>query len=149
MKPNTIVYLACILISSCTNSKQQGIRSGLLDSISAKADISFSQIKWHTLIDDSYFTSKSTFSGDTLYYPNSDNPIAVISYNDNLVCTKKILLIYDKMTLKNTAWLLIASDCDEDYSTDYSRLSYKIFNNKQLFTREVQQIKVKGNFFCL
>ncbi|MBS1521727.1 MAG: hypothetical protein JST50_12070 [Bacteroidetes bacterium] len=118
--------------------------STFLDSIFNQANLSFAQIKHHTLIDNVYFTTKSTFTGDTIYYRNSNYPIVILKYNDGLVCSKKILLVYDKKTMKNTAELLVETDCDEDYSTDFSRLSYKIFNNNQFYTREVRHIRNNG-----
>ena len=159
---NIKIIIAILSVStiaySCTNSakkNQQNIadstasslrthNSTFFDSVYNQADLSFTQVKHHTLIDNTYFTSKSTFTGDTIYYRNSDYPMIILKYDDHLVCSKKILLVYNKRTLKNTDWLLVATGCDEDYSTDFSRLSYMVFNNKQFYTREVKHLRNEG-----
>lgn len=46
--------------------------------------------------------------------------------------------------MKNTAALLVETDCDEDYSTDFSRLYYKVFNKNLFYIREVMHIRNKG-----
>ena len=118
--------------------------STFFDSVFNQVDLSFTQVRHRTLINGTYFTSRSTFTGDIIYYRNSNYPIVILKYNDGLVCTKKILLVYDKKLMKNTAALLVETDCDEDYSTDFSRLYYKVFNKNLFYIREVMHIRNKG-----
>jgi hypothetical protein len=106
-----------------------------IDSIMSKTDISRAQLKRH-LLDTGYFSNYTHFAGDTVYYPNSDYRIVILSMGYRGVCLEKYLLVYRKNSLKNTACMRVETDCDIDYGIYYSKLDYKIFNNTQFYTRD-------------
>jgi hypothetical protein len=111
-------------------------KATFFDSIMSKMDIPLSQLKRH-LLDPDYFSHYTRFAGDTVYYPNSDYPIIILSMDYHAVCLEKYLLVYKKNSLKNIACLLVETDCDIDYGTDYEKLDYKVFNENQFYTRDV------------
>ncbi|MDR3694865.1 hypothetical protein [Mucilaginibacter sp.] len=102
----------------------------------AKEDIPALQLQRH-LTDTGYFTHYSHFSGDTIYYPDSNYPIVILSMGFEGVCLEKYLLVYKKNSPKNTDCMRVETDCDIDYGTNYNKLDYKVFNQTQFFTRDV------------
>ena len=110
-------------------------KSTFFDSIMSKMDIPLSQLKRH-LSDPNYFSHYTRFAGDTVYYPNSDYTIIILSMDYQAVCLEKYLLVYKKHHLKNSGCIRVETDCDIDYGTDYSKLDYKVFNKNQFYTRD-------------
>jgi len=145
-----IILLGCILSCSCNDSKKKhndstqvpgstgkvARKATFFDSIMAKQDIPVLQLQRH-LADTGYFTHNSHFSGDTVYYPDSNYPIVILSMDFDGVCLEKYLLVYKKNSPKNTGCMRVETDCDIDYGTNYSKLYYKVFNQTQFFTRDV------------
>ena len=84
------------------------------------------------------------FTGDTIYYPNADYRLVILGANDHSVSSHKYLLVYKRDEIKNTAMLLVETVDDEDYSSNFSQLSFKIFNNYQFYTRDIEYIRDKG-----
>ena len=106
------------------------------DSIMSKMDIPISQLKPH-LSNPDYFSHYTHLAGDTVYYPNSDYPIIILSMDYQGVCLEKYLLVFKKNILKNTDCLRVETDCDIDYGRNYYKLDYKVFNDNQFYTRDV------------
>ena len=149
IKPGFRITVACLIVilgDSCHNNLKANSKhkKTFFDSVAAQLDLSFKQVRRHTDIDSGYFTAKSKFTGDTIYYALSKFPLAIIRNEDGLVCSYKFLLVYNRHTRENTACYLVETDCDEDYGTDFSRLSFKIFNETQFFTREVTYTREQG-----
>jgi len=139
-----MIGLCCSCNYTGNNKRQPPTPSSkFLDSVLAKADISLSFIKNHTLIRE-YFTEKSKFTGDTVYFRDSDHPVVIMEYSDGMVCSKKFLLVYQRNTLKNTACKLVETDCDEDDASNYNRISFGIFNHTYFYTRDVWYIRDEG-----
>ncbi len=148
-------FLLASIIALCAGCAHNGQNAGsqkipaprtFLDSIAAQMAFHFSQIRHNTIIGVGYFEYASddstrrnlSFSGDTIFYPKSAHPLAILNYSDTLgVCSKKLLLVYDKRTLKNTAYQLVEADWDIDYSTDDTQMSYKILNDSLFYVDEV------------
>jgi hypothetical protein len=143
---NSAVCLVMLSGSACHSNQKAHAKHKrtFFDSVAEQMDLSFNQVRRHAKIENGYFTPKSTFSGDTIFYPHSGFPLVIIRNNDGLVCSYKLLLVYNRGAKENTACKLVETDCDEDYSSDYSQLSFKVFNSKQFFTREVDYIRDPG-----
>ena len=101
-----ICCITCILLAAChnaynndqhsvkisyTTSKNTG-KATFLDTIMAKKEIPALQLQQH--IDTGHFFHCSAFSGDTVYYPDSNFPVAGLSMDYDKVCTKIQLLYY-------------------------------------------------------
>jgi len=114
-----------------------------IDSVLRQDTFTTKQIKLH-LIDGSFISRNSHFSGDTVYFANAAYSIVILRDDDHAVCARKYLLVYKMGASKNTSGMQVGSDCDEDSSTDYSRMEFKIFNSKQFYTREVQHLREPG-----
>jgi hypothetical protein len=142
------LYLLCLLAScnSSTNKKKTGISDSdtmhrvshsatFFDSVMDKEEIPLPQLQRH-LLDTGYFSGRSQFRGDTVYYPDSAYPIVVLSMDFHGVCLEKYLLVYKKNSQKNAACIEVETDCDIDYGTNYDKLDYKVFYKNQFYTRE-------------
>jgi hypothetical protein len=149
--------LTCLLACGCINNpekQQEGTADSIvsqkkngkltfLDSVSAQMDIPFAQLKRH-IANTADFYSKWYYKGDTVYYPAGDYSLAIILADDHLVAAHRYLLVCKRNSLKKGASLLVATDDDEDYGTDYSRMEYKIFNPWQFYTREIEHLRKAG-----
>jgi len=142
LKLTQALCLLCILVSCNrqSNKKKTGVpfipqKVTFFDSIMNKEEIPLTQLHSH-LLDTGYFSGRSQFRGDTVYYPNSAYPIVVLSMGFHGVCLEKYLLVYKKNSQKNTACMEVETDCDIDYGTNYDKLDYKLFNQHQFYTRE-------------
>jgi hypothetical protein len=160
MKNNNL-SLALILISllayGCKNKHEKQLATAsdsmasrkktgkltFLDSISEQMDIPFAQLKQH-LAGTNDFYSKWYYKGDTVYYPEADYSLAIVNADDHLVSAHKYLLVCKPNSSKKSASLLVATDDDEDFSTYYSRMEYKIFNPRQFYTREIEHLRKEG-----
>ena len=143
----TIVVFFIILSGPSCHSNHKGDpkrKTTFFDSVASKMSLDFSQMQRHAQINSSYFTAKSKFTGDTIYYPHSAFPLIIVHNDDGQVCSYNFLLVYNGHTKVNTACHLVETDCDEDYSSDFHQLSFKIFNKAQFFTREVAYIRQSG-----
>jgi hypothetical protein len=151
-------FMVIVAGISCKGDHKRHHRSKktFFDSIAAQMPLSFGQVHQHAKIDSAYFTAKSEFTGDTIYYPTADFVLAIIRNDDHSVCSYKFLAVYNTRTKENTACQLVETGCDEDYSTDFTQLSFKIFNKKQFFTRLITyvrnpdkktKVEVKDSFF--
>lgn len=105
------------------------------DSIQNKDYISRKQLYSH-LKDTGLFTGKTNFMGDTVYFPESNYRLVILSMDYDRVCLFKYLLVYKKGNPKNIDNKLLETDCDIDYGTNYTHLEYKIFSRTLFFTRE-------------
>ena len=110
-------------------------KSTFFDSIMSKMDIPLTQLKHH-LSNPDYFSHYTHLAGDTVYYPNSDYPMVILSMDYQGVCLEKYLLVFKKNTLKNTDYLRVETDCDIDYGSDYNKLDYKVFSETLFYTRD-------------
>lgn len=136
------LYLLCILVScnSSTNKKKTDVAgishsATFFDSVMNKEEISLLQLQSH-LLDTGYFTGRSQFRGDTVYYRDSAFRIVIVTMDFHGVCMEKYLLIYKGNSQKNTACMEVETDCDIDYGTNYDKLDYKVFNKTLFYTRE-------------
>jgi len=129
-----------VVFVSCNNSikvnyKKQDLT--FFDSIAAKNNLSIEQVKKHLIIDSSFFTNRSHFVGDTIYYPNSNPKLIILTCDNNRTCLEKYLLVYKVNSVKTASFLMVETDCDIDYGTDYNKLDFAIFNNRQFYTRDI------------
>jgi len=140
-----LLIMILLTYYSCTNKGKSKVtaNSGFLDSVASQSDLSFAQVKKHTSIDTIYYQKNSTFAGDTVYYRDSAHPLVVLLHDDHLVCLKKLLLVFGDGE-KCTDNLLIETDCDIDYSTDSSELSYKILSDTSFITTETLTERNEG-----
>jgi hypothetical protein len=150
-----LLLLLLLGICSCKNGKEQNSngdsdingkplhRSNFLDSVAAQEDLPYAQLKKH-LPNIADFPSDLYYSGESVFFAQSKYPLVILKSDDRKVCTQKYLIVYDPKTMKSTASVMIATDCDEDDSSDFNNLTYKIFNSKQFFTREVDYIRNEG-----
>ncbi len=120
------------LVKGIHNDK---VKLSFFDSVLSKSDLSISQIKQHTIIDTLYINQNTRFVGDTLYKINSNCSVALVkAYGPT--CGYKYLLVFNHFTLKNTAYRLILTDCDEDEGADFSRLRYNTITDTTFYTNE-------------
>jgi hypothetical protein len=142
----SIIYLAGILLCSCNsadkNKHKRVVRKTFFDSVTAKAELSPAQVKWH-LADTNYFPQQSYFEGDTVYRPGSGYRIVLLTWSNHETASKKYLLVYKPNALKCTSMLLVGTIDIEDHGTDYSQSTVQMFNDYQFFTRNVQYIMDK------
>jgi hypothetical protein len=151
LKPVIVIFIITTCFSCNNGQKKQGNNlieksgrdSTFFDSVAAQSELSYAQIKRHVTANRD-FSDKLYFTGDTIYYPNADYRLVILGTSDHSVSSHKYLLVYKRDTAKNSSMLLIGTADDEDYSTDYSQLSFKIFNETQFFTREIVYIRDKG-----
>jgi len=129
--------------SAATNIKAADHKLTFIDSVLRQDTFTTKQIKQH-LRDSRIISRNSHFSGDTVYYAGAACSIVILRDDDHAVCARKYLLVYKMGVSKNISGTQVVSDCDEDSSTDYSRMEFKIFNSKQFYTREVQHLREPG-----
>lgn len=120
------------------------IRHNFMDSVDARDKLSLQQIAANTILDSTYRKVESSFAGDTLYRARNKYPVAIIRYNDGKVCSNKFLLVF-KANGVNADYTEIETDCDEDNSTNYSRLSFKVLTDTSFYTRELFYKKLPGD----
>jgi len=156
-KLSCAIFLICLLAYGCKNKKKtppvttvstaalhkKSDKLTFLDSVSAQMDIPFAQLKQH-LADTNDFPSKWFYKGDTVYYPGADYSLAIVNADDHLVSAHKYLLVCKHNTSENASSLLVATNDDEDFGVDYSRMEYKIFNPQQFYTREIEHLRTEG-----
>ncbi|WP_448699428.1 hypothetical protein ACFGVR_20720 [Mucilaginibacter sp. AW1-3] len=131
-----------------------------LDSVEAQMKLSSKQILRHTIIDSAFLKNAwgdtTAFTGDTVYKISPDRAIVILSYSDHRVCSEKFLLIYNtKNIVKNTAYELIETNCDEDVSASYGVMNYKIVNPNLFYVKDIyierlkkkDKVTVTQNFF--
>lgn len=123
--------------SRVIQSEEEKIKQSILDSILHKLEFSSEQIRRSTIIDSIYLLPNSSFSGDTVYHFNKQYSMALINYNDGSLCLYKFLLIYRSNDLVNTDYKIVETDCDEDYSSNYRKRSFKILNDTSFSINEV------------
>src|SRR5579863_3080339 len=70
-------------------------KEDFLDSVVAKRELYFDQIKAHTNIDSNSYKADAQFAGDTVWYRNSKHPLAIVRYADSLI-DKKLLLVFNR-----------------------------------------------------
>jgi len=155
MKINSLFITALLLLCGCsanntavkndsvTSNVKAVHKSTFTDSVLRQDTFTTKQIKQH-LIDSSFISRNSHFSGDTVYYAGAAYSIVILRDDDHAVCSRKYLLVYKMGVSKNISGLPVGSDCDEDSSTDYFRMEFKIFNSTQFYTREVVHLREPG-----
>jgi hypothetical protein len=104
-----------------------------LDSVQAKMGLPFDQIKQYTNIDTANYKAQADFLGDTVWFPRSKHPLAIVRYSDRGI-DKKLLLVFNKNG-KCTASLMVAMVGDVD-SFDSIVLNYKISGDNSFSTTE-------------
>jgi hypothetical protein len=104
-----------------------------LDSVQAKMELPFDQIKEYTNIDTINYKLHLDFSGDTVWFRNSKHPLAIVRYSDRNI-DKKLLLVFNRGG-KCTASLMVAMDGDVD-SFDSVIRNYKITDDVFFSTTE-------------
>lgn len=139
-----------VLKETDSNSKEKTTveeirKNGVLDSIFLKLDLSASQIRLHTNIDTVFLRPTSSFSGDTVYYVNDKYAVAVIIYDDGLVCLNKFLVVFRIADIVNTDLILGETQCDEDESSDYSRRTFKFINDSSFIVDDVYYERTPGH----
>jgi hypothetical protein len=129
-----------------TTPKQHKVKGSwtFFDSVAAKMDLTLTQVRQHTILDTFYTNSLADttkirkFMGDTIYFAHAKFPLIILKYDDGHgVDTKTFLLVYDSITSKNTANMLVGDDGDVDYSTDDIQKNFKIISKKLFYTEEV------------
>ena len=156
MKINLLFITALISLCGCsannakvkndspaTNIKAADHKLTFIDSVLRQDTFTTKQIKQH-LIDSSFISRNSHFSGDTVYYAGTAYSIVILRDDDRAVCSRKYLLVYRMGASKNISGMQVVSDCDEDSGANYFRMEFKIFNNKQFYTREVAHLREPG-----
>jgi hypothetical protein len=133
------------------NVAKRKLPATFFDSVMAKMYLNFGQIKKHTLIDASYFEHASkdstknhmlSFEGDTIYYPASKHPLVILHYSDTLgVGSQRLLLVFDRQTLRNTDYHLVETDSDIDYSTDDIQHQFKVISNTSFYVDEIYTLR--------
>ncbi|MGZ3944224.1 MAG: hypothetical protein ACXVJB_04735 [Mucilaginibacter sp.] len=119
--------------SPSATKKNNGKPKDFLDSVLAKTDLPFDQIKQYTNIDTVNYKEHIDFSGDTIWFRSSKHPLAVVSYRDGHI-DKKLLLVFNK-TGKCTASLMVGMNGDVD-SFDSVVRNYKVIDNSNFSTTE-------------
>ncbi|NIG55079.1 hypothetical protein [Chitinophaga sp. Cy-1792] len=113
---DTVLYPAC---------------NNLWDSINNGIPLDTSQLIQMGL--DNYTIRQGHSAGNRYYSLNDSLRVIILIYNDELVCSKRILVTYNTKANKGIEQLEVFSDCDQDDSTAYGRLEYK-FENDSLLT---------------
>jgi hypothetical protein len=134
-----LFFIAIVCCLGCKHQAKPNSAKTFFDSVSAKMELSTQQILSRTLMDkgltkvqDSFNPDrKPTFSGDTIYYADSKQPIVIIDYSDNLVSTQKYLLVYHGQ--KNVACKQVNLSIDVDYSTDDTQYDYTMVGNNSFY----------------
>ena len=112
--------------------------SPFLDSVARQDELTIDQIKTHTGIDSVYYTdyhAESVFTGDSVFKLQNGLTVAIIKYDDRRNCIYRFLLVFDA-TANNTSNMVVVRDCDQDESSDYTTLDYKITGNAGFETTE-------------
>jgi len=113
--------------------KNRGHQKDFLDSVQAKMDLPFDQIKEYTNIDTVNYKEHVDFSGDTIWFRSSKHPLAIVRYSDRSI-NKKLLLVFNQRG-KCTATLMVGMNGDVD-SFDSVIRNYKIIDNSNFSTTE-------------
>ncbi|HZX57090.1 MAG TPA: hypothetical protein VFE54_00125 [Mucilaginibacter sp.] len=111
-------------------------QKSFLDSVADQDSLGTAQIKRYTPLANIYpFNGKLAFKGDTVWYRNRQYPLVIIDVSDEAVCSWKHLMVFNQQR-KCTASLTIESDCDEDYSSDFTRMAFNISGPASFSTTE-------------
>lgn len=113
--------------------KNHGPQKDFPDSVLAKMDLPFDQIKQYTNLDTLNYNEHVEFSGDTVWFYSSKHPLAIVSYRDSHI-NKKLLLVFNQNG-KCTASLMVGMDGDVDNFDSVAR-NYKIADDNNFSTTE-------------
>ena len=123
--------------------KRKG-KNNFLDSLLIGSDLSIAQIERHTMLDKSNFVPNATFTIDTVYDADLKHTIAIIMYNDKLVCLNYYLFVFDKNDLKNKDFKLVRTGCDAEEGVSSSSLDFSIVNNSLFYTKDIYTERSEG-----
>jgi hypothetical protein len=126
------------------NEKIINYKKSFFDSVLSKSYLSLTQITRHVNIDTDYITSESKFKGDTVFYSKSNYPIVIVDVYGP-TCGYKFILIFERDGIRNISYKLGESDCDEDESSNYSSLTYKLINDRNFYTQEKDYERKAGH----
>ena len=108
-----------------------------MDSIAVDSPLTVKQLKLHTILPKDYYQNTSHYEGDTVYYPASKYPVAVITSDYHGVCEYSYLLVFDGKTLKNTDFKRVKTSCDSDGDEPYMELDFAVINDSVFYTKDV------------
>jgi len=100
-----------------------------LDSLNRDTSLTEQQLKKHTILPADYYPNNSHFVGDSVYNSHSKYPVAIITSKYHGNCQNSYLLVFDRMTLKNTDFKKIKTTCDTDYSKSHMELEFAMIND--------------------
>ena len=118
------------------------------DSIQLKRNIDFEIMKSFSNLDSGYFTERSEFIGDTIYFPKSRFPLLLIDYTDKLTMSIKFLFVYDTTNKRNVDFKIIKDESDKDFSaSNYSFIDFKILSNSDFIISEESFKKTQNGVY--
>ena len=107
-----------------------------LDSVMARLDLSYDQMRAHTTLDSFMYKKRSEyggvplFRGDTVYFADKEFPIVIIDYSDGLVCSQKYLLAFRLKGMKSLDYKEVEINCDQDQSAEFfGETKFEIVND--------------------
>jgi hypothetical protein len=136
LAPKIALFSLALLSFSCGHpvSKKQ---LSFLDSLNGDTGLTAQQLKKHTILPADYYYKTSHFEGDTVYYPGSKYPVAIITCDYSGVCEYAYLLVFDGATSKNTAFKKVKETCDSDGDTGYMELEFAMINDSVFYTKDI------------
>lgn len=114
------------------------------DSVLNKYDLTWEQMKLHTILDSYFYTPNSEFAGDTIYN-NNNKSIVIIQYKIGVVCEYKIIFIFQSSPILNTDFKVFQTNCDlEPTEEGHVSTSFDIVNDT-ILVKEVSHKKFNAN----
>ena len=128
-----VADLGTASVSSPFIKRNYGPQKDFLDSVQAKMDLPFDQIKQYTNIDTVNYKDQVEFTGDTVWFRSRKHPLAIVHYSDGHL-DKRLLLVFNHSG-KCTASLMVGMHGDVD-SFDSVIRDYKIDDDNFFSTTE-------------
>lgn len=119
-------------------------KKSFLDSVLAGSDFTWGQMRSHTLLDEKYFIRNSIFTGDTVYFRDSERPIVIIRCDDRQVCLYYYMFIFTRNGFKNTDFKMVKTGCDEEQDVSSWSLDYTIVNDSIFYLKKIYTERAEG-----
>jgi hypothetical protein len=136
-RASKIVFLFLVLLSFSCGHPVSKKHLSFLDSLNGDTGLTEQQLKKHTILPADYYHNTSHFEGDTVYYPSSKYPVAIVTCDYSGVCEYAYLLVFNGSTLKNTAFKKVKETCDSDGDKGYMELDFAMINDSLFYTKDI------------
>ena len=132
----TLLLSSCLWLAAC-RQKAPHKQLTFMDSLAADSSLTAQQLKKHTILPANYYYNTSHYESDTVFNIGLEYRAAVLTCDYRGVCEYAYLLVFDRSTLKNTAFKKVKETCDSDGDQGYMELDFAMINDSVFYTKDV------------